>query len=283
MPPSYVNNYAPPAPTDPLRTLDASQPYDINFSYPLHPATLACPTVRLAPFVPALHARTLWAHVAPHAPAIFKYYPFCPAPFPAFLDAVERLGRAPPDNCVFAVFDRTRAPGAEEARARGGEDADGDGDGDGDGALAGVLALLNTSRTHRSTEIAFVLVAPAFQRSHVARTAVALLLRYCLQPPAASPSGLGLRRVRWQAHPRNEPSLRLARRMGFKDDGLMRWWFVVPEVEELAREAEKVRRLSEEGYGRDSVSLAVCWDDWDNGVGAEIEALLQQQQQQPSA
>ncbi|EPS93394.1 hypothetical protein FOMPIDRAFT_1136251 [Fomitopsis schrenkii] len=274
MAPSYVNNYAPPAPADPLRTLDASVPYDINFSYPLHPATLACPTVRLAPFVPALHARTLWAQLAPHAPAIFKYYPFCPAPFPDFLAAVETLGRAPPDNCVFAVFDRTRTPGAAEGRERG--------VGDGDGALAGVLALLNTNRVHKSTEIAFVLVLPAFQRTHVARTAVALLLRYCLQPPAAAPPGLGMRRVRWQAHPRNAPSLRLARRMGFRDDGVMRWWFVVPGVEELARDAEAVKRLGEEaqgeeGWGRDSVSLALCWDDWDGGAAAAVEAILQQQ------
>lgn len=274
MAPSYVNNYAPPAPPDPLRTLDAPEPYDINFSYPLHLDTLACPTVRLAPLVPALHARTLWAQLAPHAPAIFKYYPFCPAPLPDFLASIDALGRAPPDNCIFAVFDRTRAPGPTEVHQRKGAGEDGDGD----GALAGVLALINTSRTHKSTEIAFVLVLPAFQHTHVARTAVALLLRYCLQPPAASPPGLGMRRVRWQAHPRNEPSLRLARRMGFKDDGVMRWWFVVPEVEELAREAEPVKRLGEEGLGRDSASLSLCWDEWDAGAGAKNEELLQLQQ-----
>lgn len=268
-PPPFVNNYVPPAdiPTpDPQSVLDATAPYDINFSYPLHPETLTCPTVRLAPFVPALHARTLWAQLGPEERAreVFKYYPFCPDTLSKLLAAIETVGRAPPDNCFFAIFDRTCRAGGDH-----GEEADAD------GVLAGVLALMYTDRANKTTEIGFVLVLPAFQRTHVARTAAALLLRYCLQPPTASPPGLGMRRVRWQAHARNAPSIRLARRVGFRDEGLMRWTFVIPEVEEMVREAGKVSRAGDEGWGRDSVSLAMCWDDWDGGAGAAVEAILQ--------
>ena len=243
------------------------------FSYPLHPETLACATVRLAPFVPALHARTLWAQLGPEERAreVFKYYPFCPDTLPKLLSAIETGGRAPPDNCFFAIFDRTRREQGGEAKKalEGGEE---------DGVLAGVIALMYTNRAHKSTEIGFVLVLPAFQRTHVARTAAALLLRYCLQPPTASPPGLGMRRVRWQAHPRNAPSIRLARRVGFRDEGMMRWTFVIPEVEEMVKEAGKVSRAGDEGWGRDSVSLAMCWDDWDGGARAAIDAILQGQE-----
>ena len=141
--------------------------------------------------------------------------------------------------------------------------------------LAGVMALINTSRQHMNTEVGLVVVFPAFQRTHVARTALGLLLRYCLQTPAASPPGLGFRRVRWSAHPRNKPSIALAKRMGFRKEGVMRWTFAIPDVEEMKREAHVLKREGEEGWGRDSVCLAMCWDDWDNGAGAAVECTLQ--------
>ncbi|EPS98047.1 hypothetical protein FOMPIDRAFT_92050 [Fomitopsis schrenkii] len=100
-------------------------------------------------------------HVALHTPSILKYYPFFPAPFPDFLTAIEDLG---------------------QVGERGG--------GDGDGALAGMLAFLKTSRTHKSTEIVSGPVLPASLRTHVACTAVTLgVLRYALQLPAMALPG----------------------------------------------------------------------------------------------
>ena len=260
----FVNNYVPqehsPHP-DPDVVLASKEPYDINFSFPLHLDTLACSTVRHTPFVPALHARELWEHIGPRAHDVFRYYPACPDTLAYFLSVVEMF-RNDPDDCVFAIYDRTRRPPAGDSAA-------------GDGVLAGVMALINTSKAQKVTEVGLVLIFPAFQRTHVARTALGLLLRYCLQTPIARPPGLGFRRVRWSSHPRNKASIGLAKRVGFKEEGVLRWTFALPDVEELKREGNEVKRDGDEGWGRDSVCLAICWDDWDQGGNAVVERLLQ--------
>jgi len=269
MSPAFVNNFTPPPATaypDPDSVLASKEPYDINFSFPLHPDTLACPSVRLTPFVPSLHARTLWEHVGPRARELFRYYPYCPDTLAHFLSVVESIRRHP-DNCAFAIFDRTRRPDGP------GGDTPTDSQ---DGVLAGVMALINTSKQHKNTEIGLVVVFPVFQGTHVARTALGLLLRYCLQPPAASPPGLGFRRVRWSAHPRNKASIKLAKRMCFQEEGVLRWTFCIPDVEEMKREAHGVKREGEDGWGRDSVCLAICWDEWDHSAGYSVERQLQQ-------
>ncbi|EPT05430.1 hypothetical protein FOMPIDRAFT_1034185 [Fomitopsis schrenkii] len=264
MAPLFVNNYTPqehsPHP-DPEVVLASKEPYDINFSYPLHLDTLACATVRLTPFIPSLHARQLWEHIGPQARNVFRYYPFCPDTLAYFLSVVEML-RKEPDDCVFAVYDRTRSPTGDNSAA-------------GDGVLAGVMALIHSSKVQKVTEFGLVLIFPAFQRTHVARTAAGLLLRYCLQTPSASPPGLGLRRVSWSAHPRNKPSIGLAKRVGFKEEGVLRWTFSLPDAEEQKREGNEVKRDGDEGWGRDSVFLSICWDDWDQGGRAAVERLLQ--------
>ncbi|KAG9093971.1 hypothetical protein FRC06_011292 [Ceratobasidium sp. 370] len=69
-------------------------------------------------------------------------------------------------------------------------------------------------------EIGYAIVLPAYQRSFVSTHAIGLLLRYALDLPADG--GLGLRRVQWQTHADNAPSIRAARRMGMKLEGIMR-------------------------------------------------------------
>lgn len=59
---------------------------------------------------------------------------------------------------------------------------------------------------------------PAFERAHVVCTTLAH--RYALQLPTAPPTGLGFRRMSGSAHPRNEPSIALARRPGFRQEGV---------------------------------------------------------------
>ena len=85
-----------------------------------------------------------------------------------------------------------------------------------------MIALINTSQHNLSTEIGWVVIFPQFQRTHVTTNAVGLLLHYCLDAPSPSPgpdaigigiSGLGLRRVQWQADERNVPSIRAATRL----------------------------------------------------------------------
>jgi hypothetical protein len=51
--------------------------------------------------------------------------------------------------------------------------------------MAGTIGLIKASPAELRAEIAWVVVSPAFQRSHDASNAVALLLRYCLELPQA--------------------------------------------------------------------------------------------------
>ncbi|KAF9812974.1 hypothetical protein IEO21_05859 [Rhodonia placenta] len=92
-----------------------------------------------------------------------------------------------------------------------------------------MIAIGYTSTKHLRADIGLIMVLPAFQRTHVARTATALLLRYCLELPTASPPGLGLRRMSWVAHPKNVPSIRLAQRLGFMEEAQLKAWFALPE------------------------------------------------------
>ncbi|KAF9230073.1 acetyltransferase, partial [Melanogaster broomeanus] len=122
--------------------------------------------------------------------------------------------------------------------------------------------------TNLVTEIGPAIVLPAFQRTHVASHAVGLLLKYLLD---IAPSGLGFRKVKWTASPFNVPSNRLAKRMGFKFDGLIRWTSVVVRVEGYQKDGKEARAgdAGDGLLGRDSNELAVCWDDWEGG-GREL-------------
>ncbi|KAF9243078.1 hypothetical protein BU15DRAFT_59956 [Melanogaster broomeanus] len=137
-----------------------------------------------------------------------------------------------------------------------------------EGSLAGLFGLLYTDKTNLVTEIGPAIVLPAFQRTHVASHAVGLILKYLLD---IAPSGLGFRKVKWTASPFNVPSNRLAKRMGFKFEGLIRWTSVVVRAEGYQKDGKEARAgdAGDGLLGRDSNELAVCWDDWEGG-GREL-------------
>ena len=83
--------------------------------------------------------------------------------------------RRDPQVLLLAAFDKTRPDPEHPAWA---------------GSLAGVIMLLGATPTHATTELAFVLVFPAFQRTHVSRNMVGLALRYALQLPTAALPGM---------------------------------------------------------------------------------------------
>jgi len=267
MAPAFVNNYSPPRThpdPDPAIVLTSAEPYDINFAFPLHADTLISPLVRLTPFVPRLHARPFWEQAAPHSDALWRYYPFAPQSLTQFFALLERY-RQQPECCVFAVFDKTRREIGEGRTSE--EDS-----------LAGLMALVKTSASNLTAEIALVQILPAFQRTHVARTAAALLLQYCLQLPNASPCGLGFRRVQWSAHPQNLRSIGLAKRLGMREEAVCRWLWVLPDIEALKKVGYVVKREGgdeEELPGRHSTILAVCWDDWELGARERVRAIIE--------
>ncbi|KAI9465140.1 acyl-CoA N-acyltransferase [Lactarius psammicola] len=237
---TYVNSHkAPEAPVFPSMYY-GPDPYDINFSLPIDEPSLESGRVKLTPFIPAFHAREYWDQ-STQAPEIYRFLSIKPKTIDEFLFLLETRIRRNPSFIFFAIIDKGRG-----------------------GTLAGVIGLINTEPVHLSTEIGFVTIFPAYQRTYVTSNAVGILLRYCLELPTAPRPGLGLRRVQWVAHSFNQASYNAAVRMGFRYEGTLRWHWVILEGQEgngsSLREGDPSK-----GPARDNKFLSFCADDWENG------------------
>jgi hypothetical protein len=109
------------------------------------------------------------------------------------------------------------------------------------------------------------------QRTHVSTQSIALVLRYAFET-------LGMRRVGWKTDLANERSARAAERLGFRDEGIIRWHHHIPD--DGRGETFGLRAMSERGLGSPSRglgqhqrSLALCWDDWENEMSDKVAAL----------
>lgn len=248
---AFVNNYTPEQ--EILESeLYGPEPYDINFVLPV-PPSLSTSKLHLVPFIPRIHVSTYLDCVRGHE-SMFKYIPIAlehPSDFLRFLESRRRDKTA----VMFAAIDRTR-PDPNHP--------------DWEGSLAGLFGLAETDKTMLVIEIDPAIVLPAFQRTHVSSHAVGLLLKYILELP---PSGVGFRRANWTVSPINVASNNLAKRMGFKLEGVFRWKYIVPAVEgyhKLGKEA----RAGDAGSGLlgiDSNELALCWDDWEESARELVE------------
>ncbi|KAJ7687697.1 acyl-CoA N-acyltransferase [Mycena rosella] len=234
--------------------MSESLPYDINFCFPV-PQLLENDRVKLVPFLPSEHADAFFAAIRAHD-ALFTYLPW--GPFASVDDLLATLivGRIQPDpgSVLFAVLDKT-APGAPQ--------------------LTGIIGLLDTSPAHLSTELGFVITLPRFQRTHVTSGATGLLLRWALDALAAG--GLGLRRVAWKANTLNVSSVRAAERMGFRQEGVLRWERALPAWKTEAGNGGGMREgdTLPNCVGRDTVLLSLCWDDWEGGARESVNAIMQ--------
>ncbi|KIJ66383.1 hypothetical protein HYDPIDRAFT_86222 [Hydnomerulius pinastri MD-312] len=226
--------------------------YNVNFCFPVK--ELENDRVKLVPFIADLHAEIFYKGIAPH-PELFNYMPGTFGPWTSATQFttsfVEPLYRDP-SRCLFAIIDKTRTPtpGAPPSETD----------------FAGVLTYMNTSAQFLVTEIGFVVILPKFQRTHVTTHACGLLLQYALDLPSSPGGGLGLRRVQWQASNLNVPSVKAAKAMGFKFEGVLRWDRVMPGDrtglgEIKLREGDPMPGTLK----RDTAMLAVCWDDWEEG------------------
>ncbi|KAF8550549.1 hypothetical protein OG21DRAFT_396300 [Imleria badia] len=248
---AFVNNYA-PEPEILEDELYGPKPYDINFVLPI-PSALSTNKLSLVPFIPRVHAPAYLDGVRGHE-SMFKHISIAlerPSYFIRYVESCRRDKSA----VLFAAIDKTRPdPNHPEW----------------EGSLAGLFGFEETSTTMLVTEISPAIVLPAFQRTHVGSHAVGLLLKYALELP---PSGAGFRRVTWTVSPINDASNNLAKRMGFKLEGVFRWKYALPAVEgyhKLGKEA----RAGDAGnglLGRDSNELAVCWDDWEESARELVE------------
>ncbi|KAJ7677905.1 acyl-CoA N-acyltransferase, partial [Mycena polygramma] len=204
---------------------------------------------------PSEHAEAFFAIAVPH-PELFTYLPAGPfATASDFVSTVfERHVQPNRGIVLFAVFDTT-TPDAPQ--------------------LAGMIGLFNTSAANLSTEIGFVITLPHLQRTHVTTNAAGLLLHWTLDAPADG--GLGLRRVAWKANSNNARSVRVAERLGFRREGVLRWDLVLPEWKGETGNGGGVRTGdSMPGCtGRDTVVLSLCWDDWEGGARGLVDGLMQ--------
>ncbi|EKM51008.1 uncharacterized protein PHACADRAFT_262954 [Phanerochaete carnosa HHB-10118-sp] len=257
---SHTNSYAPPPPAQPISESEllGPEPYDLNWVFPIHPESLESERVKLVPLVPREHGEHYYSEAAKD-PLLWRHYPIVWRSLHEWLTWAERDVRRNPANVLFAIIDKTRPDGGHPHWG---------------GSLAGALGLFSTSATNLCTEIAYIAILPAFQRTHVTSNAIGILMRYCLELPGASLPGLGLRRVQWCAHTKNLPSARLAERMGFKREAWIRWMWVLPE--ELTRDGEKPSEEDRwpERYGRHTLMLSACWDDWQGGVKEIVQRQI---------
>ncbi|KAK0243682.1 acyl-CoA N-acyltransferase [Armillaria nabsnona] len=215
-----------------------------NFCF-IVPPVLENERVRLVPFDTSVHAKL---HVDAAPPVSFYDY-LIAGPFADEEDLIstfwEKRIKNGPGATAFAVYDKSKS----------------------DHAYAGIITYINSSAEDLVTEIGFVMILPAFQRTHVTSNAVGILMNYALNLPADG--GLGLRRVVWTASASNAPSVGAAKRMGFQMEVVMRWARVWPEV--------KIRGSgggSEFAYGRNVAVLSVCWDDWEAGTKEQVNAVM---------
>jgi RimJ/RimL family protein N-acetyltransferase len=240
---------------------------------PLHQATLESERVKLTPFIPSLHAKKYAEQIAAH-PELHRYFPFNPTTLDEILTRIEVNVRREPMSILFAIIDKAHDG-----------DGGGGGVGGGGGTLAGLVSLVNALPPRLSITIAWVIVFPERQRTYVASNAIGLLLRYCLDLPAGAaatgghpererPVGLGLRRVQWVSHTANVASHVIARRMGFKEEAVLRWTYVVPEGVEgngiPVRDADPMWPMR----GRHSLLFAMCAEDWESGGREHVRRMI---------
>ncbi|KAI0338716.1 acyl-CoA N-acyltransferase [Trametopsis cervina] len=197
--------------------------------------------LKLIPFDPAVHAE-LYHTSAQAYPEMWSWLPYGPfATLDAFKAWYESYVHQQRDRVLFAVFDTSKGTGTD--------------------TIAAVIGLMNASADNLCAELAFVFTLPPFQRTHVTTQAVGLLLTWCFED-------LRLRRVQWQANEANERSWRAAEKMGFVKEGVKRWDRALPPGK--GGHVAGRRDPKRDWVGRHTVLLAICWDDWENGVQARV-------------
>ncbi|KAF8597095.1 acyl-CoA N-acyltransferase [Ceratobasidium sp. AG-I] len=253
----YVNTYAPPIPRVLTVLPDPTKPYDLNFCYPIR--ELSSDRVKLIPFIPHNHATAVYGAFKTY-PEVTRYLPWLEYPSLESFELRLEDSRLNTGFCLFVALDKEKAtPEVESDPEKVGD------------ILLGTVAYINASRALSSLEIGYLFVFPPFQRTHVSSHMIGLTMQYALDSPNGG--GLGVRRVQWQAHASNAPSVRAGKRMGFRMEGIIRWQRPLPAGKESS---EPFRKDDELGLpGRHTVMLSVCWDDWEGGVKEHVRGLIE--------
>ncbi|KAI6030232.1 acyl-CoA N-acyltransferase [Pisolithus marmoratus] len=234
--------------------------HDVHFRFPVR--EVENDRVKLVPFVSSLHAE-LFIQGSVNHPELFRFH----GPYDSMVAFVEELIEGfiipEPGATLYVITDKTRSPPHSPSPS----EVD----------FAGVIGYLNTDATHLKTEIGYITILPPFQRTHVTTNAVGLLMEYALNPPSLS--GLGLRRVQWQANELNYRSVQAAERMGFKREGTFRWDRVLPSGKGKPGDSVQSRAGDPKSdcVGTHTAILGICWDDWENGGREEALRIMARQ------
>lgn len=105
------------------------------------------------------------------------------------------------------------------------------------GEPAGIMTLMEIRPVMRVIEMGNIVYSPRLQRSRPATEAQYLMTRHAFEE-------LGYRRYEWKCNALNGPSMRAARRYGFKYEGIFRHHMIV------------------KGRNRDTAWFAITNDDW---------------------
>lgn len=226
-----------------MSTLSTSSPenwpdsWGTNFVYPLDFNRLKSDRVALTLFIPRIHA-PLFIKTIEASPDCLPYFVDDLSTMPTFLAWLQYYFTHD-ENVLFAVMDLIT------------------------GHFAGILAITKMSSWYLTCEVGPGTIFPAFRGTHVFTHAIGLIFRYCLELP---PAGLGLRRVQWTSDSSyNDKTVRAALRMGARKEGVMRWAYHITSKTVIDKGHPPRENDPNRGGSTDSVLLAICCDDWEQG------------------
>lgn len=155
------------------------------------------------------HARRYYEATARN-PSNFAH--FSSGPYKSAADFISsfllKRSYVDPSMFTYAIIDKARltSGGAE------GDSADREAD-----ALAGMVSLVNADLANRRADIGILHILPDSQSKGLGWKVASILVEYGM----SSTAGLGLARMEWRATSSNEPSIRLARKLGFREVGVI--------------------------------------------------------------
>ncbi|CAE6507046.1 unnamed protein product [Rhizoctonia solani] len=241
----YHNQYSCPQPNPICHSPDYTKlPYDVNFCFPIR--ALENDTVVITPLIPTVHAKIVFELILEY-PCVMRYMSIHSFPSLSAFEAHCESARANPETCLFIIL------------KQGTQDK-----------ILGIISFCRASPALSTIEIGSVIVFPPYQGTHVSTHAIGLMMQYALDLPSSG--GLGVRRLQWQCYTINIASIKVAQRMGFREEAIIRWH----RPQAIGKESCAPFRADDSlGVpGRHSAYLSVCWDDWEQGVRDRVAALL---------
>ncbi|PLB49977.1 hypothetical protein P170DRAFT_354701 [Aspergillus steynii IBT 23096] len=229
-----------------------------NFCFPMK--DLENEVVKVIPFDATKHAAAFFEATHPH-PELWQYMSIGPfATVAEFIETFLNPVQSSPDQICLAIINKQAAPSPHHP----------------DGQLAGLVTCTGASVAHRTVDLNYTIIFPAFSRQGIPTNASGLLVHYFLRSPAEG--GLGLLRVQSRASAGNIASIVAMLRYGFRKEGISRWHRVLHHATQRMKVGNG--RLvpgyaDRDSVARDTVHLAFCWDDWQNGGREKAERVME--------